>query len=351
MERGGVCQGAQPYPDPRANRRQIQALYDAARAERLASSGFTAINASDPTSTREVTPPTTSSKPVPNRLKLRRIPTGRWVSKKSSKESTPAQTKAMSNQRTSEEPRSSRDLTPAGVNQPDELESEITKDTLLLRHDGLVYDRPEIMRNVPVAKISPDHAYWASSWKPLEDIIRPRLEYWQSRYSTLVKESRGDPDKHAKFLAGRQTNRGLAVMNFLKTGELHPYQIVGKKWMKDGLMNYDTVHRLVATLEELTKFNLDVTPIEWLRQRLHEVYTADPDAFKLEKVVHNLYHDQKLKALRAKNGFGNIGRPSGLSSKGEGRPVRAQRARVEKRPGAAHFRTLHAEEVADICRS
>lgn len=99
-------------------------------------------------------------------------------------------------------------------------------------------------------------------------------------------------------------------MKFLLKGDFHPFQIIGKQWITPSLAHYDTLFRMVATLEELAKFKMDVTPLQWLRQRLHEIYTERPAGFKLDRVIAEMYHDPKLADLRSKNGFGNIGRPS-----------------------------------------
>ncbi|KAJ4175399.1 hypothetical protein NW759_017711 [Fusarium solani] len=63
-------------------------------------------------------------------------------------------------------------------------------------------------------------------------------------------------------------------------------------------------------MSELEKFKLDIQPIEWMRQRLHELILAEGASFSLPRTIHDFYHDPKLTALRYKHGFKSIGRPS-----------------------------------------
>lgn len=167
---------------------------------------------------------------------------------------------------------------------------------------------------VPLTRISPEHEYWDPEWLPLEDHIKPQLEQWQQKLDTLRQDK--SAVRHTVFLANRQVNRGQAVIDFLNSAspEFHPYQYVGKEMMAKfykTFINYDTMFRLINVHEELKKFDLDITPLEWLRQRMYEVSTNQGDKFNLSKYTHDLYHDSKLKLLREKHGFGNIGRPSG----------------------------------------
>jgi hypothetical protein len=85
---------------------------------------------------------------------------------------------------------------------------------------------------------------------------------------------------------------------------------------KGGITSYDTLFRLSESLSELEKFNLDVTPVEWMRHRLHEIYESEGPNFNMPRTIHDFYHDKKLASLRAKAGFRNIGRPSGKSAGG-----------------------------------
>ncbi|KAK3339894.1 hypothetical protein B0T25DRAFT_466616 [Lasiosphaeria hispida] len=187
--------------------------------------------------------------------------------------------------------------------------TEISKANLLLRDDGIAFTDPPCMRGVPVAKISSSHPYWDRDWPSIESLVDTTLKTWTEKFNHHMAVN---SSQSSKFLANRQINRGRAILKFLEEGELHPYQIVGKPYINRAFtQNYDTLFRLVQILEELGKFSIDITPSQWLRQRLHEVSVEEGDAFNLGKTVHDLYHDRKVTQLRTKSGFGNIGRPSG----------------------------------------
>jgi len=154
---------------------------------------------------------------------------------------------------------------------------EINKEVLCLKHDGVVFTDPPMMRGVPLAKISPDHPYWEPEWKPIEELVEPLRQKHQEKYDQLDQAGSTHRDKH---LANRDAKRGRTVLKFLEEGELHPYQLVGKKWINYRITNYDTLFRLAQLLtEELPRMGLDVSPSEWLRHRLHELYTEKGDKF------------------------------------------------------------------------
>ncbi|KAK8004307.1 hypothetical protein PG989_004026 [Apiospora arundinis] len=216
--------------------------------------------------------------------------------------------------------------------------SEINKDTLVLKHDGQAYLEPPMYEGVPLERIDKNHPYWDPEWEPLEDIIVPQLEKWQEKLDTLRRTP--DAVRHTVFLANRQVNRGQAVVDFMKDGDFHPYQYVGKEMMKKfykTFINYDTMFRLVNVHEELKKFDLDITPLEWLRQRMFEVSRDQGDKFSLSKYTHDLYHDYKLKALREKHGFGNIGRPSGYKV-GEKNPDKIKNGKIKRESSVGDLR-------------
>lgn len=183
---------------------------------------------------------------------------------------------------------------------------DITKARLHLRDDGVVFTEPEIMRGVPLERITPDHPYWDPKWEEVETMILEKLEGWKQKLEQCLEQGKN------RFLAGRQVNRGKTIMDFLHKSDFHPYQLLNKKYITKGLVNYDTIFRLAQVVEELPKLNVDVTPVEWVRERMHELYEEQGDNFSLNRIVHELYHDPKLKALRLRAGFGNIGRPSGV---------------------------------------
>ncbi|OIW22722.1 hypothetical protein CONLIGDRAFT_586657 [Coniochaeta ligniaria NRRL 30616] len=196
----------------------------------------------------------------------------------------------------------------------DEDTEEITKDMLVLKDNGAVFTEPDIMRGVPLEKISPSHPYWDPSWPPLEAFITPTLEKWQEKYEKALVES---ASQSSKYLANRQVNRGNAVLKYLREGPLHPLQIIAKPFITKKVFNYDTIHRLVQILDELLKFKIDVTPAQWVRHRLHQKFLEKGDEFNLDEEIDALYHDPKVRYIRKKSGFGNIGRPSGYRMKGE----------------------------------
>ncbi|CAK7268050.1 hypothetical protein SEPCBS119000_002862 [Sporothrix epigloea] len=192
-------------------------------------------------------------------------------------------------------------------------DGEITLAMISSKDDGVIFLEPDLMYGVPLRKITPDHAYWEPSWKPIEGAVQSKLEEWMEKLAklkALPEASLMEKERTAVFQAGRQVNRGKATMRYLATCDFHPYQLVAKKWITPALTHYDTLFRMVATLEELAKFRLDVTPLQWLRQRLYELYCERMSTFKLDRAIAKLYHDPKLAHLRSKNGFGNIGRPS-----------------------------------------
>ncbi|KAB5518003.1 hypothetical protein GE09DRAFT_978723 [Coniochaeta sp. 2T2.1] len=191
---------------------------------------------------------------------------------------------------------------------------EITKDSLVLADDGTVFTEPEIMRGVPLEKISPSHPYWDPAWPPLEDFITPTLMKWQEKYEKATVEM---ATQSSKYLANRQINRGNAVLKYLREGPIHPLQIIAKRFVTKKLFNYDTIHRLVQILDELLKFKIDVTPAQWVRHRLHQKFLEKGEDFSLDEEVDALYHDSKVRYIRKKSGFGNIGRPSGYKMKGD----------------------------------
>ncbi len=225
----------------------------------------------------------------------------------------------------------------AGPSQPNAagLLPEITKKDLVLRDDGTVFTDPPLMRGVPVGKISRDHPYWEADWKPIEDLVEPLRRKHQERYQQLEESGSTYRDKH---LAKRDAKRGSTILKFLEEGELHPYQLVGKQWINYRLTNYDTLFRLAQLLlEELPRMGLDVTPSQWLRQRLHEVYLEKGDKFDVASWVGKAYHDRKLEQLREKNGLPRVGRPpahaTGGPGSGSGKKASASAQGSRKRKG------------------
>ncbi|KAI0097116.1 hypothetical protein F4814DRAFT_453643 [Daldinia grandis] len=207
---------------------------------------------------------------------------------------------------------------------------EITRERLVLRDDGKVMIEPPMYAGIPLERIDKDHPYWDPEWESLEVIMQPQLDKWKEKLDQLRRDTQSI--RHTVFLANRQVNRGQSVVNFLRDGEWHPYQFVGKDMMNKfykTFINYDTMFRLVNVHEELKKFDLDMTPLQWLRQRMYDIAEAQGDKFNLSKTTHDLYHDASLKLLREKHGFGNIGRPSGYKLR-EKDPEKAAAKKVKQ---------------------
>ncbi|ESA43136.1 uncharacterized protein NCU05718 [Neurospora crassa OR74A] len=212
---------------------------------------------------------------------------------------------------------------------------------LALRDDGTVFTDPPCMRGVPLVRIGPDHPYWDPEWVALEEPIQAQLAKWSEKYEKLKNEGGA---ASTKYLAGRQQNRGKLVLDFLAKGEFHPYQLMAKHLINKAYIGYDNLYRMVQVLEELKRFKqLDVSPSQWLRHRLHEIHEELGDKFNLGKAVENLYSDPKLRLLRSESGFGNIGRPRGykptMADKGEDGPAPKKAAKGTKRKAAAAHST------------
>ncbi|KAG5941294.1 hypothetical protein E4U53_007435 [Claviceps sorghi] len=200
---------------------------------------------------------------------------------------------------------------------PPTAQAEITKSNLALRHNGVVYTYPECVAGVPLAKIDQGHPYWDPRWPSIQSIITPQLDDWKIKYQkALVEKAKGEGGSK-KEQTLRQVNRGNLVLDFLDQGEISPYQLLSKRYTRTGKGNitaYDTVFRMCKTLVELANFRLDISPVEWLRHRMHEIILEDGPEFNYARTMHDFYHDPKFAALRMKNGFRSIGRPSGFKA-------------------------------------
>ncbi|KAI0531520.1 hypothetical protein GGR58DRAFT_518464 [Xylaria digitata] len=215
-------------------------------------------------------------------------------------------------------------------------DQEITPKSLVLKDNGSIMTEPLMFAGVPLEKINENHPFWNPEWEPLERTVQAALDKWKERLENLRKKP--DAVRHTMFLANRQVNRGQSVLDFLRDGCFHPLQFASREMMDKfykTFINYDTVFRLVNVHEELKKFDLGVTPLEWLRQRLYEIATIQGDKFSLSKTTHDLYHDVKLKALREKHGFGNIGRPSGYKVGDKGGTKGTPKLKPKKEPSVA----------------
>ncbi|KAL7625979.1 hypothetical protein AAE478_002748 [Parahypoxylon ruwenzoriense] len=225
---------------------------------------------------------------------------------------------------------------------------EITRNKLPFKDDGKVILEPPMFAGIPLERIDEKHPYWDPEWEPLEAVLLPQLDKWKEKLELL----RQTPDaiRHTVFLANRQVNRGQSVIDFLRDEAWHPYQFVCKDMMTKSyktFINYDTVFRLCNIHEELKKFDLDVTPLEWLRVRIQEIAVAQGDKFSLSKTVHDLYHDAKIKFLREKHGYGNIGRPSGYKLSDRDPAKVAAKAKI-KQEGAGQGRRKARRSIGQV---
>ncbi|KAF5576104.1 hypothetical protein FPCIR_12784, partial [Fusarium pseudocircinatum] len=193
---------------------------------------------------------------------------------------------------------------------------EITRENMVLKNNGVVYTYPECVKGVPLVKITETHPYWEPNWPNVKTIIMPQLARWREKRQAAIdagpKQGKSDP---FKYQTGRQVNRGERILEFHENGPISPHQLLSKKYIQPGkgsITSYDTLFRLAETISELEKFNLDISPVDWMRQRLHELIEVQGANFNLPRIIHEFYHDSKLAALRYKYGFKNIGRPSGV---------------------------------------
>ncbi|KAG7414874.1 hypothetical protein Forpi1262_v016871 [Fusarium oxysporum f. sp. raphani] len=192
---------------------------------------------------------------------------------------------------------------------------EITRDNMVLKDDGNVYTYPECVAGVPLIKINEEHPYWEANWPNVETLIEPQLARWREKHKAAIEAGPGqDKSGYQKRKIVHQMNCGIKNLEFHEKGPISPYQLLGKRYIqagKGGIMSYDTLFRLSETISELEKFNLDISPVDWMRQRLHELIQTQGHNFNLPRTIHDFYHDSKLTSLRYKHGFKNIGRPSG----------------------------------------
>ncbi|OAA57302.1 hypothetical protein ISF_07223 [Cordyceps fumosorosea ARSEF 2679] len=178
--------------------------------------------------------------------------------------------------------------------------NDITKETLVLRHNGTFYTYPECIAGVPLEKITPSHPYWETKWPELRTLTEPILRSWEEKFQSAEAASR---------VQNVGWQRQVSIRN------ANPYQLLAKKYVsvgKGSITSYDTLFRLCETIEALANYKTDVEPVDWMRQRLHELITAQGSGFNFSKTIHDFYNDPKLAALRQKSGFKSIGRPSGI---------------------------------------
>ncbi|KAK2922368.1 hypothetical protein FoTM2_017724 [Fusarium oxysporum f. sp. vasinfectum] len=192
---------------------------------------------------------------------------------------------------------------------------EITRENMVLKNDGSVYTYPECVAGVPLVKINEGHPYWEANWPNFKTLIKPQLARWCEKYQAVI-EAGPEEDKsgYQKRTIVHKIYRCIEILEFHEKGPISPYQLLGKRYIqagKGGITSYDTLFRLSATISELEKFNLDISPVDWMRQRLHELIQTQGHNFNLPQTLKRFYNDSKLTSLRHRHGFNNRGRPSG----------------------------------------
>ncbi|KAJ6780475.1 hypothetical protein PWT90_11059 [Aphanocladium album] len=251
----------------------------------------------------------------------------------------------------------SRQLTPLAMRPMDfaiSSSGEILRENLVLRHNGIFYTYPKCIEGVPVEKIGPGHPYWDPKWPDLRATVEPILCSWQEKFQSAKEAiSRGEIVGNVQYQYGRQVNRGKKILGFLDHGVISPYQLLSKRFMsvgKGSITSYDTLFRLCETVEALANYKTDVEPVDWLRQRLHELIEVQGAGFNFSKTIHDFYNDPKLTALRVKSGFKNIGRPSGIKMprrRGGSADEPAPRPQKRKSPHSCGTPSPPAESVGE----
>ncbi|KAF6513028.1 hypothetical protein HZS61_007286 [Fusarium oxysporum f. sp. conglutinans] len=192
---------------------------------------------------------------------------------------------------------------------------EITRDNMALKNDGNVYTSPECVAGVPLVKINEEHPYWDPKWPNVKTLIGPPFARWRQQHQAAIEAGpKQDKSGSSKNEIGKQVNRGIKILEFHEKGPISPYQLLGKRYIQGvigGITSYNTLFRLSETISELEKFNLDISPVDWIRQRLHELIQTQGHNFNLPRTLEHFYNDSKLTSLRYKHGFKNRGRPSG----------------------------------------
>lgn len=210
---------------------------------------------------------------------------------------------------------------------------------LLIHHRNGVYTHPKCLEGVPVDRIHSAHQYWDNTWPDLRIMVLRGIEKFKKRHAELVQIEKRDGLQlnSAKYQAGRQVNRGKAMLDFLNNGPISPYQLLSKRYMRTGkgsITSYDTLFRLCDTIMCLPLYGIDIDPVDWLRLRLNELIEEQGATFNFSKTLHDFYNDRKLRALRIKSGFKSIGRPAGSKMKPKGEKARERSSSVNDTPGS-----------------
>lgn len=191
----------------------------------------------------------------------------------------------------------------------------ITKANLLVKHNGKVYTAPPCIVGVPLEKVDPDHPYWDPIWPDQRSIIMETMTVYQNKLEAGMQKAKSRTvDFPGKAQLIQQIKRGEIDLDFIKNGEICMYQLLAKPYINPGgrgaLVSTANMYRLCMTLQELRDYNIDVEPVDWLRQRLHEIIQDEGPKFNLSRVIGKFYQDPKLVQLRVESGGRNTGRPS-----------------------------------------
>ncbi|CZR49736.1 uncharacterized protein FPRO_14787 [Fusarium proliferatum ET1] len=190
---------------------------------------------------------------------------------------------------------------------PAQALEEITRENMVLKNDGNVYTYPECVAGVPLVKINEEHPYWEPSWPNVKTLIEPQLARWREKHQPAIEAG---PKTVQKRTTDHKINCGNKILKFHEEGTISPHQLLGKKYIQGGITSFQALFRLSETISELEKFNLGISPADWMRQRLHELIQTQRHNFNLRRTIQHFYNDSKLTSLRYKHGFKNIGRPS-----------------------------------------
>ena len=187
---------------------------------------------------------------------------------------------------------------------------------MVLTNDGHTYTAPECLRGVPMQKIDPSHEYWDDGWEDLEAKATMQIQLLQEKLDLKRRANPGIRDGAPEISPIRQIiRRWEEIRDFIQTGEISPYQLLNKRYMKMGagsISTVDTLFRFVGTLKTLHAVKTGLTPLEpldWLRCRLWEIVLQEDRRFNFAKTLQEFYTDPKFAALRVEQGLGNVGRP------------------------------------------
>lgn len=89
----------------------------------------------------------------------------------------------------------------------------ITKESLVLKHDGRLYIYPACVEGVPVEKITSEHPYWESTWPDLRTLVEPILRSWEEMYQKAEEASR----------RGKTVSRPMSRTIVIKSIEEKPF--------------------------------------------------------------------------------------------------------------------------------